>query len=298
MDVDGELPQLRALASYYAGLHGALWVAEQDGAILGMIATIPLPDDIWEICQVYVHPSLHGSGLGHELLDIAERRAASAARFALWTDTRFERAHRFYEKRSYIRTAPIRALQDISSSLEFHYEKPRNGIEVLDIAAAESAVPRLSDILIACVAEGAGVSFLPPLAPDVAKSFWRATARDVAAHRKILLAGWVDGVLAGTVTLSVDMPENQPHRAEVAKLLVDPAARRTGLARRMMARLEAEAGKAGRPLLMLDTRADDRAEALYRSSGWHELGLVPGHAQSKDGGFDDTRFFWKRVDAL
>ena len=297
MDVDGELPQLRALASYYASLNGALWVAEQDGAIVGMIAAIPLPDDAWEICQVYVHPSLHGTGLGHELLDIAERHAASAARFVLWTDTRFERAHRFYEKRSYIRTAPIRALNDISSSLEFHYEKPLTGIEVLDIASAESAVPRLSDILIACVAEGAGVSFLPPLAPEVAKSFWRTTARDIAAGRKILLAGWVDGVLAGTVTLSVDMPENQPHRAEVAKLLVDPAARRTGLARRLMARLEAEAGKAGRPLLMLDTRAGDRAEALYRSMGWHELGLVPGHALSKDGSFDDTRFFWKRVDA-
>ena len=287
---------MRALASFYDGLKGTVWVAERNGAVVGMIAAIPLPEDTWEICQVYVHPSLHGSGLGHELLDIAEHHARSAARFSLWTDTRFERAHRFYEKRSYIRSGPIRALNDISNSLEFHYEKPRDGIAVLDIAAAESAIPRLSYLLIECVAEGAGVSFLPPLAPERARDFWKATARDVAARRKILLAGWVDGVLAGTVTLSIATPENQPHRAEVAKLLVDPAFRRHGLARRLMARLEQEALNAGRPLLMLDTRAGDRAEALYRSMGWHELGQVPGHAAAKDGTFEDTFFFWKRVD--
>ena len=97
------------------------------------------------------------------------------------------------------------------------------------------------------------------------------------------------------MTLALDMPENQPHRAEVAKLLVDPAARRNGLARRLMERLEQEAAAAGRPLLMLDTRAGDRAEALYRAMGWHAFGTVPGHAINKDGGFDDTTFFWKHL---
>ncbi len=294
MDVDGEMPEYRALASYYAGLGGRLWAAEQDGAIVGMIATRPMTDGTWEICRVYVDPSLHGSRLGHTLLDTAEAHAP-ADRFVLWSDTRFTRAHRFYEKRSYVRAGPIRVLNDLSSSLEFRFEKPRNGIEVLDMAAAESAIPRLSDILIACVEEGAGVSFLPPLAPDVARSFWLATARDVGAGGKLLLAGWVDGVLTGTVTLALAMPQNQPHRAEVAKLLVDPAARRTGLARRLMARLEIEAMKAGKTLLMLDTRAGGAAEGLYRSMRWHELGVVPGHALSKDGTYDDTVFFWKRL---
>ena len=296
MDVDAELPQLRALASYYADLGGMLWAAEQDGAIVGMVAVHALPEGVWEICQVYAHPALHGSGLGHALLDTAERFAATAERFVLWTDTRFERAHRFYEKRSYVRSGPVRALHDLSASLEYHYAKPRNGIEALDVAAAESAIPRLSAILTACVAEGAGVSFLPPLAPTTAAAFWRDTARDVALGRKILLAGWVDGVLAGTVTLAVAMPENQPHRAEAAKLLVDPAARRHGLARRLMARLEQEALAVGRPLLMLDTQAGSWAEALYRSMGWHALGTMPGHALLMDGTFGDTVFFWKRVE--
>ena len=126
--------------------------------------------------------------------------------------------------------------------------------------------------------------------------YWRGTARDVAWGRKILLAGWVDGMLAGTVTLAVAMPENQPHRAEVAKLLVDPAIRRCGLARRLMTRLEQEALAAGRPPLMLDTQAGGGAETLYRSMGWHELGTMPGHALHMDGTFGDTVFFWKRLE--
>jgi len=297
MDVDAEMPEYRALATYYAGLGGALWAAEQDHSVVGMIATRPLDDGAWEICRVYVHPSLHGSGLGRALLDTAERHARDASRLVLWSDTRFERAHRFYEKHSYVRSGPIRVLNDISASLEYRYEKPREGIVVLDAAAAGSAIPRLAAILTECVAEGAGVSFLPPLAPERAWEFWRATARDVAAGKKRLLAGWVDGVLAGTVTLVLEMPENQPHRADVAKLLVHPAARRHGLARRLMERLEQEALAAGRPLLMLDTRAGDRAERLYRSMGWTALGTVPGHAINKDGTFDDTAFFWKRLTA-
>ncbi len=297
LDVDLELPELRALASYFAGQGGFLWAAEQDGRITGMIGVRPLDAGTWEICKVYVAPALHGSGLAHALLDAAEGHviAAGATELVLWTDTRFDRAHRFYEKRSYVRAGPIRVLHDISNSLEFRYAKPVDGIEILDAAGAVAAIPRLSAILTACVAEGAGVSFLPPLAPDVARDFWRGTARDVAAGGKILLAGWVNGVLAGTVTLVVALPQNQPHRAEVAKMLVDPAARRTGLGRRLMARLEQEALKAGRPLLMLDTRAGSGGEALYRAMGWTLLGVVPGHAVNKDGGLDDTAFFWKQL---
>src|SRR6185312_1755359 len=175
MDVDAEMPEYRALASYYADQGGALWAAEDDGQVVGMIATRPLPDNVWEICRVYVRPGLHGTGLGHRLLDTAEAHAmaAGATRLVLWSDTRFDRAHRFYEKRSYVRSGPVRVLADISNSLEYAYAKPVNGIEALDAAAAESAIPRLSAILIACVEEGAGVSFLPPLSPEAAAAFWR-----------------------------------------------------------------------------------------------------------------------------
>ena len=336
MDVDAEMAEYRALASYYAEQGGALWTAEVGGQVVGMIATRPiapplpppipplpadpdrqsprsgmplappfsppfsppLADARWEICRVYVRPALHGSALGHRLLDRAEAHAisAGASRLALWSDTRFDRAHRFYEKRSYLRSGAVRVLADLSNSLEYGFAKPVNGIEVLDAAAAVSAVPMLSEILIACVAEGAGVSFLPPLSGDRADAFWRDTARDVAGGNKVLLAGWIDGGLAGTVTLApAAAAENQPHRADVAKLLVHPRFRRTGLGRRLMSRLEHEAARLGRTLLTLDTRAGDRAESLYRSMGWVELGAIPGYALIADGTFDDTLFFWKRI---
>ena len=162
-------------------------------------------------------------------------------------------------------------------------------------AAATAAIPRLSSILIACVAGGAGVSFLHPLAPETARKFWQGTVAKIAAGTHVLLAAWSGGVLAGTVTLAMDMPENQPHRAEVAKLLVDPTIRRKGLARALMTRLEQEAERAGRPMLMLDTQAGGAAELLYRSMGWIELGVMPGHALLIDGTLGDTAFFWKRL---
>jgi GNAT superfamily N-acetyltransferase len=264
-----------------------------------MIATRPLADGAWEICRVYVLPSLHGGGLGHRLLDLAEGHAVSAGatRLVLWSDTRFDRAHRFYEKRSYVRSGPVRALADISNSMEYGFGKPVNGIEVLDAASAASAIPRLCVVLDACVEEGAGVLFLAPLAAEAARAFWQDTARDVAAGSKVLLAGWVDGVLAGTVTLALAWPQNQQHRAEVTKLLVHPSGRRHGLARRLMARLEVEAVRVGRTLLTLDTRAGDKAEQLYRSMGWTEYGRIPGYAVQADGTFEETLFFWKQLSA-
>ncbi len=125
MDVDGEVPELRALASYYASKGGALWAAEADGVVVGMVGTRPLEDGIWEICKMYVAATVRGGGLASALIDVAEAyaRAAGATRMVLWTDTRFERAHRFYEKRGYVRRGPERVLNDLSRSVEYHYVK-------------------------------------------------------------------------------------------------------------------------------------------------------------------------------
>lgn len=297
MDVDGEMPELHALASYYAAGGGALWIAEAGGDVVGMIAVRPHNANSWEVCRVYVHPSRHGGGLGHQLLDLAEAHArnAGADQLVLWSDTRFERAHHFYEKRSYVRRGPLRVLHDISYSLEFAYAKPVNGVAVLDAAAAASAVLRLGDILCACVDEGADVSFVPPLALDVARGFWRGIAKDVAAGSRILLSGWVEGVLCATVTLALAGAGNQPHRAEVENLMVHPCRRGTGIARAMMSRLEEEALSSGRTLLTLDTRAGDRAEHLFRSMAWNEAGVIPGYTLRADHTPADTRFFWKAL---
>ena len=298
-DVDAELPELHALASYYAGKSGALWAAEADGRVVGMIAVAPHDDGGWEICRLYVLAPWRGAALAQGLLDQAEAHAiaAGALRLRLWSDTRFDRAHRFYEKRGYVRAGPIRVLNDLSNSLEFGYAKPIDGVAVLDAAAAASAERCLSEALIAVVEAGAAVSFLPPLTQDAARAFWHRRATEVAAGTRILLAGWADAALVGCVTLDLDTPPNQPHRADVQKLLVHPAARRRGLARAMMRRLETEAARAGRSLLTLDTRAGDSAEALYRSEGWTEAGRIPGYALNADRTPHDTVYFYKRLTA-
>ena len=299
MDVDGEVPELRALASYYAGQGGALWAAEADGAVVGMIGTRPLDDGSWEICKMYVAADQRGHGLAAALIEAAEAfaRTAGAQLIELWSDTRFDRAHRFYEKRGYVRSGPLRVLDDKSNSIEFGYAKPLAGVQVqrLDAAGAASAGRCLADVLKACVDTGASVSYLPPLANDIARAFWRRVASDVAAGSRILLVAWVDGVLAGTVMLDLGTPPNQPHRAEVQKLLVLPKIRGRGVARLLMRHAEQEARAAGRTLLTLDTRAGDAAEGLYRAMEWNEAGSIPGFAIDADGTPRDTVIFWKRL---
>ena len=299
-DLDGELPELRALASYFAAQTGALWVAEEAGAVVGMVAVHPLPGTLdWEICRMYVAASQRGTGVAAALLTTAEAHArdAGAEAIRLWSDTRFTRAHSFYAKLGYVRQGPIRVLNDLSNSLEFPFLKPARGVAVhlLDASAAEHAERPLADILIACVAAGASVSFLPPLSTDAAQGFWRRSLADMALGRKAIWVAWADGELVGTVTLDLAMPPNQPHRAEVAKLLVHPEARRRGVAQALMAALEAEAAQRGRRLLTLDTRADDAGEALYRRLGWQEAGRIPGFALNADGSASATIFFFKQI---
>jgi GNAT superfamily N-acetyltransferase len=248
---------------------------------------------------MYVEKSQRGSGLAHRLLGGAEAHAieAGAHRIVLWTDTRFDAAHRFYEKRGYVRSGSIRILDDISKSLEFRYAKPVRGVvvEALDAAAAASAERRLGEILVACVAAGASVSYMPPLPLETARSFWRKISGDVAMGNRVLLAAWVDGQLAGTVQLNIGTPANQRHRAELAKLLVHPEFRRAGLGRALMQRAEQAARGIGRTLLTLDTRAGDAGEVLYRELGWEEGGRIPGYAADADGRLHDTLFFYKRL---
>jgi len=299
MDLDGEVPELRALASYYAGQGGALWVGEAAGEIVGMVATRPLGLDAWEICKMYVAPAQRGGGLAQALLEAAENhaRAGGGAIMKLWSDTRFARAHRFYEKYSYVRSGPIRALNDASNSIEFAYAKPLAGVAVqrLDAAAATAAEYRLTAVLKACVDGGASVSFLAPLEAATARAFWRRTSTDVAAGRRIVFAAWVEGEIVGTVQLDLATPPNQPHRADLQKLLVTARARRHGVARRLMQAAEQAAREAGRTLLVLDTCAGGAAEALYRSLGWIEAGCIPGYAVYADGTVCDTVIFYKRV---
>ena len=299
--MDGEIPELRALATHFATAGGALWAAEHAGEVVGLVGTRPLgSDNAWEICRMYVRRDQRGTGLAHALLDAAEARAVSAGaeRLVLWTDTRFDAAHAFYEKRGYLRAGSIRILDDVSHSLEFRYGKPVRGVvvEALDAAAASSAERRLSEILVACVANGASVSFLPPLSREAAQAYWRGVSTEVATGRSLLLCAWLDGYLAGTVQILLATPPNQPHRAEVVKLLVDPVRQGRGLGRALVRRAEQVARGMGKRLLTLDTRAGDEAEALYRDLGWQEAGRIPGYSLDEQGAARDTLIFFRTLD--
>ena len=297
VDVDGELPELHALATYFAHAGGALFVSEHDGRIVGSAGTRPLDDGAWELCKMYVDAGRRGTGLAQALIAAVETHARDrgATVMRLWSDTRFARAHRFYENHSYVRSGPIKVWTDKSNSLEFAYAKPLAGVVVqrLDAAAAESAIPRLAHVLRDCVEAGASVSFLPPMAVGRARTFWKQAASAVAMGSRILLGAWVDGSLVGTVTVNLDMPENQAHRGDIQKLLVLPNMRRRGVARLLMRHAEAEALAAGRTLLVLDTNADDAAEPLYRSGGWTEAGRIPRFSRQADGTLAATVVFWK-----
>lgn len=300
LDVDAEMPELRRLASHFAEAGGALWAAEADGRLVGMVATRPMRhDEAYEICRMYVARDSRGTGLAPRLLRLAEdwAREAGAVRMVLWTDTRFEAAHRFYEKHGYVRQGAIRILDDLSKSLEFRYAKPARGlvVEALDAAAAASAERRLSRILVECVAAGGSVDFFPPLAPDRARDVWRKVSAQVAAGTRVLLAAWRDGALVGTVQINLGTPENQPHRAGIEMLLVEPAARGTGIGRALMQRAEQASRRLGRSLLTLEIRADDLAERLCRDLAWQEGGRVPGYALNADRSPANAVILWKRL---
>lgn len=170
-------------------------------------------------------------------------------------------------------------------------------IRILTAAEATARIPELSDVLIDCVEGGASVSFMLPIGRERADRFWRGVAEGVAAGERILLVAEDEatGELLGTAQLIVDMPDNQPHRADVAKVLVRRSARRRGLGAALMDGVERAARGAGRPLLVLDTTTGDDAERLYQRLGWTRVGEVPRYAHMPDGTPSGTTFFYKEV---
>ncbi len=155
----------------------------------------------------------------------------------------------------------------------------------------------LSAVLIDCVDGGASVSFMAPLAPERARAFWGHVAEGVAAGDRLLLAAEdeASGSLLGTVQVVYAVPENQPHRGDVAKMLVRRSARRRGVGEHLMRAAEQAALAAGRTVLVLDTVTGSDAERLYTRLGWTRVGVVPDYALWPDGRLCDTTFFYKRL---
>jgi GNAT superfamily N-acetyltransferase len=301
-DLDGEVPELRALATHFAELGGALWVAERDGALVGMVAVTPHDATSWEIKRMYVAKQHRGAGLAQLLLDAAEAHAVArgAAETVLWSDTRFDRAHRFYEKQAYVRTGAILALGDKSNSIDFGFVKPLRGVMVRRLNAAGSASARagLAAILRDCVAEGAAAGFGANAARAEHDAYWARIASDVAQGKRVLLAAWCAGEMVGTVQLDLAMPPDQLHRAALEMLLVAPRARRRGVARALMAAADAAAIAAGRSLLTLDTREGDVAATMFRALGWRQAGRIPGFAMDGAGATRARLFFYRQLDGI
>jgi GNAT superfamily N-acetyltransferase len=166
----------------------------------------------------------------------------------------------------------------------------------LNATEASARVEALADVLIDCVEGGASVSFMLPLAREKAVAFWRSIAEGVArGERVLLIAEDGEGQLLGTVQLVLALPENQPHRGDVAKMLVHRKARRRGIARRLMAAIDGEARKEGRTVLVLDTVTGGDAERIYERAGWQRVGAVPRYALMPTGEFCSTTFFYKHL---
>lgn len=164
-------------------------------------------------------------------------------------------------------------------------------------ALDEALIGGLADVLIDCVDGGASVSFMHPLTRERAVTFWRRVAEGVAEGRRAVLVAEDAEGLCGTVQLVFDLPENQPHRADVAKMLVHRRARRRGLGAALMRAAEDTARECGRTLLVLDTVTGGDAERLYARLGWQRVGVIPGYALFPGGGLCDTTVFYRDLTA-
>lgn len=154
----------------------------------------------------------------------------------------------------------------------------------------------LCDVLIDCVEGGASVSFMQPMTLAKAADFWRGVAASMArGERALVIAQDSDGVILGTAQAVWAAEENQPHRADVAKMLVHRRARRLGVGAAVLEAAERAARESGRTLLVLDT-ASDAAERLYERSGWQRVGTIPNYALMPDGAPCDTVVYYKRLD--
>ena len=170
-----------------------------------------------------------------------------------------------------------------------------SAIEIGALRASPDVRKVLSEMLIETVANGGSVSFMHPLRPEAADAFWDGALAAADREERIILGAWDGDMLAGTVTLLLDCAPNQPHRAEIAKMMTRLSHRGRGIATALMRRAEELAVKRKRTLLVLDTATDGGAAGLYEKLGFTLAGEIPDYAFKPHGGLSGALFYWKRI---
>jgi ribosomal protein S18 acetylase RimI-like enzyme len=170
-------------------------------------------------------------------------------------------------------------------------------IEQLSSIDDDATFKQLAETLIETVAGGGSISFMHPVSTEKALAFWRNIADSVSKGERILLAARdTGGDIVGTVQSIIAQPENQPHRADIAKMMVRPRARRRGIAEALMREIERVSVAAGKTVMVLDTETGQAASQLYTKLGWRVAGDIPDYALLPHGGLCSTTYFYKRVD--
>jgi hypothetical protein len=170
-----------------------------------------------------------------------------------------------------------------------------SAIKIAPLTSSPETVAALSALLIETVASGGSVSFMHPLSHEMADAFWRDSFSAADRGERIVLGAYDEKRLIATVTLLLDLPPNQPHRAEIAKMMTRVAYRGRGIARALLREAEAMAIARGRTLLVLDTATEDGASWLYERAGFTLSGIIPDYALKPHGGLVGTMIYWKRI---
>ena len=170
-------------------------------------------------------------------------------------------------------------------------------VRIVALTDSAGVIEALADILVEVVADGGSVSFMHPLGREDASKFWKDSLARAEQGRCVVLGAWQSGELIGTVTLDLAMPPNQPHRAEIAKLMTRVSYRGRGVARSLMIEAERIAVERGRTLLVLDTAEDGGAARLYEGLGYQRVGVIPDYALKPHGGLTGTIVYFKKIGA-
>ena len=168
-------------------------------------------------------------------------------------------------------------------------------IHLAPLTGDAEVIAALSEILVEVVANGGSVSFMHPLAYEVAANFWRDSLARAQSGGRVVIGAWEGDYLIGTVTLELDTPPNQPHRGEISKLMTRVSRRGSGVARSLMLHAERIAVERGRTLLVLDTASEGGAAGLYEGIGYQRVGIIPGYALKPHGGLAGTIIYFKAI---